>query len=159
MKQKESVLFYHAQAAEQGLTGKDLEAFIATEIFHGIRAGDVECKKTYIKDDEKECMRYAKSLVSNHFKKAPELNGGIKYVPATVRGPIIKDEMLKELNVNLKALKALENADENLIQAVEAAIAQRQAQVDEAKQVSKKEKALPSVDQIKEELAKLGVVV
>jgi len=155
MKQVESVILHWTNGTNNGLTGKDLEAYVATEVFHGLRSGDVELRKAAIKEDEKECMRYAKSLVSNHFKKAKEINGGIKYTPATTRGPIVKDEMLRELGKNLKALKSMSEPDMNLITAVEAAIAQRAGQVEEVK----KAKSAPSIDDIKSKLEALGVVI
>ena len=155
MKQVESVILHWTNGTNNGLTGKDLEAYVATEVFHGLRSGDVELRKASIKEDEKECMRYAKSLVSNHFKKAKEINGGIKYTPATTRGPIVKDEMLRELTKNLKALKAMAEPDMNLILAVEAAIDNRASQVEEVKKV----KAAPSIDDIKAKLEALGVAI
>lgn len=156
MKQKESVVHFNAIGTEQGLTGKDLEAFVVTEVFHGLQAGDIEHKNPAMKDDEKECKRYAKALVSNHYKKAKELNGGIKYVPATTRGPIIKDVMLKELTEVLKQIEGREGADQ-LVSDTRFLIETRKAELEALKPAKTSAKKVFTLEEIQASLAKYQI--
>lgn len=154
LKQKDAVVQFWNQGSQQGLAGKDLESFVANEVYHGIASGDIEHRDESIRTDEKRARSYAKSLTSNHFKKAKEINGGVKYEPATKRGPVVKDQRLKDLIESLKALKA-NNADMNLISQVEAAAEARRAEVDAEKSKSK----LPSIEDTMAKLAELGISV
>jgi len=62
-------------------------------------AGIVDGSISFNKDtsDEKEVMRYVSGMISNHFRKAKELNGGASYAPqSTGRGS--RDSQLSELS-------------------------------------------------------------
>lgn len=154
MKQKEAVINFWKQGSEQGLTGKDLVEFVSNEVFHGLMAGDIDHGSATIKTDEKEARSYAKAVTHNYFKKAKELNGGIKYEPTSKRGPIVKDPELKDLKTALKALEA-NQADMGLISQVKDRISSKEAEI----QASKAQSKLPSLDQAMETLAKLGINV
>jgi len=160
MKQKDAVVLYWTQGTEQGLTGKDLEAFVSTEIFHGLQAGDIDHRNAAMKEDEKECQRYAKALVSNHFKKAKEINGGVKYIPQTTRGPIIKDQALKDLSICLKAMQGRDDVTEEMIQSTSFLIESRKAELEAAKPAKKPAaKKVLSLEEIQATLAKYSVEV
>lgn len=154
IKQKDAVVQFWNQGTEQGLSGKDLQEYVATEIFHGLSAGDIEHRDESIRSDEKRCKSYARSLVGNHFKKAKEINGGVKYEPTTKRGPLVKDQRLKDLMESIKSLKA-NNADMTLISQVEAAAEVRRAELEAEKSKSK----LPSMEETMAKLAELGINV
>lgn len=134
IKQKEAVFAAFALGREQGLQDAQLINFAVEQVRSGIAGGDVGYEKD--RSNEKQVASYSKALVSNWLKKDPRLNGGTKYVPATKRGPQIKDETLKALTENLKSLKA-HNADMTIIQRVEKAVEDRRAQVAAAKSASK----------------------
>jgi len=160
MKQKDAVVHFWTQGTEQGLTGKDLEAFVATEIFHGLQAGDIEHRNPAIKEDEKECQRYAKALVSNHFKKAKEINGGVKYIPSNPRGPIVKDAALKDLTICLKAMQGRDDVTQEMIQATTFLIENRKAELAAAKPAkSASAKRVLTLDEIQTTLAKYNIEV
>ena len=159
MKQKDAVVHFWTQGTEQGLTGKDLEAFVATEIFHGLQAGDIEHRNPAIKEDEKECQRYAKALVSNHFKKAKEINGGVKYIPSNPRGPIVKDAALKDLTICLKAMQGRDDVTQEMIQTTNNLIESRKAALEAAKPAKVAARKMLSIDEIQATLAKYNVEV
>ena len=84
--------------AREQLTDDNLKT-IKSNVVAGIISGTVEFKKST--SDEKEIARYVSGMVSNHLRKAKELNGGVKYNPqSTGRGS--RDPQISELNKLLK---------------------------------------------------------
>lgn len=80
--------------AKEQLTA-DQFSFIKSSIVAGIINGSI----SYNKDlgDDKEIARYVSGMISNHFRKAKELNGGNSYAPqSTGRGS--RDSQLSELS-------------------------------------------------------------
>lgn len=68
---------------------------IKANVVSNIIDGSVSYNKDL--DDDKEIARYVSGMVSNHFRKAKELNGGETYSPqSTGRGS--KDTQLSELS-------------------------------------------------------------
>lgn len=77
---------------------KDQMSKIKETIVEQIRAGEVSFNKEV---DEITLNKYVSGMVSNHFRKTKELNGGAKYVPkSTGRGS--RDPQLSALNLLLK---------------------------------------------------------
>lgn len=68
--------------AKEHLSSEQL-AEVKNIVANAIINGDVAFSKTDA--DEKSIRRYTAGLVDNHLRKAKELNGGQKYVPATTR--------------------------------------------------------------------------
>src|SRR5581483_7039528 len=91
MKQKDAVFAAYQAAVANGMEhGSDaLYEQVAAVVQAGIASGEVDYGKDRTK--ESEVKSYARSLVSNWFKKDERISGA-KYVPATRRGPQIKDE-------------------------------------------------------------------
>lgn len=80
--------------AKDQLTSEQFST-IKTNIVNGIVNGSI----SYSKDlgDDKEIVRYVSGMISNHFRKAKELNGGNSYAPqSTGRGS--RDSQLSELS-------------------------------------------------------------
>lgn len=152
MKQKEAVFAAITLATTQGLEGDSAHDFAVEQVKLGLMSGEVEHSKGNL--DEKSAKSYAGSLISNWKKKDTRLNGGLKYEPSTKRGPQVKDERLKELNDNLKALKA-HSADMTIVSRVETAIEARRAELNAEKSASK----VQSLDDTFASLAALGIEV
>lgn len=153
IKQKDAVFAAYQAGREQGLEHGSDQLFesVAGLVQAGIANGDVDYSKD--RANEKEVKAYARSLTSNWFKKDERISGA-KYVPATRRGPMIKDETLKALSENLKSLKA-HSADMTIIQRVEQAIQQRRQQLAAQKDKSK----VQTMEETLASLAELGIQV
>jgi len=152
MKQKDAVFAAITLAATNGLEGDSAHDFAVEQVKIGLMTGEVEHSKGQL--DEKAAKSYAGSLISNWKKKDKRLNGGVDYTPTTKRGPQVKDERLKELNDNLKALKA-HSADMTIITRVESAIEARRAELSAEKAASK----VQSLDETLASLQALGIDV
>lgn len=153
IKQKEAVYAAYQSGVNNGLEhGSDqLFDFVAGQMQTGITDGTVDYSGD--RGDEKKVKSYSRSVTSNWFKKDERISGA-KYVPATKRGPQVKDELLRTLNVNLKSLKA-NNADMTLISRVEHAIEARKSEIAATKQASK----VQSMDETLASLQALGIEV
>jgi hypothetical protein len=152
MKQKDFVKQAIMAAIAAGLSAEALNSAAAETIKNGLISGECEHSKGPM--DEKAAKSYAKSLVGNYLKKDKDLNGGVKYEPTTRRGPIVKDQRLKDLKTSLKALEA-NSASPELIAQVTTAIATREAELEAEKTTSK----LPSLEETMAKLAELGINV
>lgn len=150
MKQREAVINFWKQAQENNLEGQAMVDFMVEELYHGFRAGDIEHKSEQIKTDEKMARSYAKALVKDQFKKNPLMNGGVKYEPATKRGPITKDPELKKLKEVLKALEA-RGGDQELIDKVKTRINEKEVEIQAAKS------NVPSMEEAMNTLRELGL--
>ena len=154
MNQKETVFNAFQGATNEGLTGTAHTAFVIDQIACDLTSGECAHSKGPI-TDEKEARKYAGALLSNWKKKDTRLSGGVAYVPATPRGPQVKDGLLKQLNGNLKSLKAHGVEDMDLITRVEAAIATRREELAAAKGIAK----VQPIEDAMAELAALGIAV
>lgn len=154
IKQKDAVFNAIQAASEQGLEGDQLTTFAVEQVKQGLMSGEVQHSKGNM-SDEKAALSYARSLVSNWRKKDERLTGGVKYVPATKRGPIMKDETLRKLNDSLKSLRVNDPDNAELIGKVEAAIDARKSQLAAEKAASK----VQSLDETLAALADLGIEV
>lgn len=135
MKQSEAVRTFINQADSQGLTDKARRDFAVENVKIGLLDGSIAYGKD--RTDEKAVSIYASSVVGNWLKKDTTLNGGVKYEPATKRGPQVKDEQLIALNANLKSLRVLSPDNMDLIGRVESAIEARKAILAQAKETTK----------------------
>ena len=122
---------------------KDQINTIKANVVNNIVNGSVAYNKDVT--DSKEVARYVSGMVSNHFRKAKELNGGNSYAPqSTGRGS--RDSQISELN---KLLKTFEENSEEYNQVV-AAISARKNELatiksEQAKE-RKKQKELASLN-------------
>lgn len=99
--------------AKEQLTSDQFET-IKSNIVSGIISGSISFNKDV--SDEKEVSRYVSGMISNHFRKAKELNGGTAYSPqSTGRGS--RDPQLSELS---KLLGTYEEGSEEFNQIVSA---------------------------------------
>ena len=155
MKQSEAVVMFWKQGVEQGLTGEALKAYAVEEVYHGLMAGDIDYRDQEYIQQPKNAMSYAKSVVHNYHKKNPEMNGGVKYEPATKRGPLVKDPTYKSLKGNLKVLES-QGGDLALIAATKARMTEIEALEKASKPATKNTKTL---QEALAELAELGVQV
>jgi len=121
----------------------DQITLIKGNIVSGIMGGSI----SYSKDiaDSKGVAKYVAGMVSNHFRKAKELNGGNTYSPdSTGRGS--RDPQVSELN---KLLKTMTESTEEYNQVV-SAIASRKTEIAAEKSVllkqKKKQKELASLN-------------
>lgn len=156
IKQKEAVFSAFSAGIDSGMEQGTPALFdhVASLVASGITSGEVEYSKD--RSDEKVAKAYSRSLTSNWFKKDDRINGGTKYIPATKRGPQVKDETLKKLSVSLKSLKAHNGqVDMNLISRVETAIDARKQQLASEKAATK----VQSLDETLAALESLGIEV
>ena len=133
-----------------GIEGEALISQATKKVADGIMDGACEHKSAEVKTNEKLATSYARALVKDRLKKDSDLNGGVKYEPATRRGPITKDPELKKLKGVLKALEH-HSADSNVIDAVKAKIAEKEAEIAASKA------NVPSMEEALETLKELGI--
>jgi len=117
--------------ARDQLSDEQLKS-IRSNITQGILNGSVEFKKENV--SEEEISRYVSGMVSNHLRKAKELNGGETYVPQTT-GRGSKDPQIAELS---KLLKTYSEGSEQYTQ-VQSAIESRKAELSAFKASAAKE--------------------
>jgi hypothetical protein len=98
--------FVPGMNAKSMLSDEQLK-IIRETIIGGIRVGDID----YSKDatNERTVKNYVHGMVDNHLRKAKELNGGVKYAPATSRPRKEKDDTVVTVacDEKLAALQAL----------------------------------------------------
>jgi hypothetical protein len=104
MKKQNEAVFAAITSIKGSLTGNLTNSEIsqvAEMVTQGIEDGEVAFSDAaHAKyDTTAKKFAYAKSMVKNWLRKSTTLNGGIKYVPETKRGPVG--------DATLKALKAL----------------------------------------------------
>ena len=116
---------------------------VKSNIVSGIVSGSIDFKKEVT--DEKEISRYVSGMVSNHLRKAKELNGGSTYSPqSTGRGS--RDPQISELNKLLKTYEEGTNEFNQIVTAIEARKAELVAERAAAAKERKKAKELSSIN-------------
>lgn len=119
-------------SAREQLSDEQLSA-VKSFVTKAIMSGTVEYGKDI--SDEKEVSKYVSGMVSNHLRKAKELNGGATYAPqSTGRGS--RDGQISELN---KLLKTYKEGTEEYNQILDA-ITSRKTEISADKAVVLKEK-------------------
>lgn len=118
--------------AKSQLTSEQL-ATIKSNIVDGIMNDTISFSKDT--DDRKEVVKYVAGMVSNHFRKAKELNGGTTYSP-TSTGKGSRDTQISELN---KLLKTFSEGSDEYNQVV-SAIAARKEELASIKAEQQKER-------------------
>ena len=107
-----------------------------------ISAGGVEYSKDI--SNEKEVAKYVSGMVSNHLRKAKELNGGETYVPqSTGRGS--RDTQISELN---KLLKTYAEGTEEYNQILNAITSRKNEIAAEKAEVSKEKRKAKELSSI-----------
>lgn len=164
MKQSEAVVMFFALAiksTEEGGAGlpdnkgdKTTRAFVVGKMEEGLRDGTINWSGD--RSDPKAVATYAKSLVGNHFKKQPALNGGegFKYVPETRRGPQDKNPEIVELKSSIASIK-FHNGDMSLVRRAEARI----QEIREADKLAKKGATVRPLEEAVAALAASGIRV
>jgi hypothetical protein len=128
--------------AREQLTDSQLKT-IKANIVSGIINGSIDFKKDT--SNESEIARYVSGMVSNHLRKAKELNGGSKYEPqSTGRGS--RDPQISELNKLLNTYDKGTSEYSQIVEAIEARKAVLAEQKAEAAKAKKKEKELQSIN-------------
>lgn len=153
-KQKDAVFTALETARSQGLEGDAAREFAVEQVTQGLIAGEVQHSAGKV-EDPKKAKSYARSLVANWLKKDDRLNGGVKYVPETKRGPQVKDEQLKKLNAALKSLEVNDPENTETIERVRNAINARKTQLAAEKAATK----VQSMDEALATLSELGIDV
>ena len=118
---------------------KTIKANISAAIINGT----VEFRKRNCTPEE--ISRYVSGMVSNHLRKAKDLNGGKAYVPES-SGRGSRDAQIQELN---KLLKTYTEGSDEYIQIVEAINTRKSVLASEraeAAKAKKKQKDLNSID-------------
>lgn len=134
--------FDPSSPARDQLTDDQLKT-IKSNIVSGIIAGSVDFKKETT--DEKEISRYVSGMVSNHLRKAKELNGNQTYSPqSTGRGS--RDPQISELNKLLKTYNEGSEEYNQIVTAIESRKAELNAERSAAAKERKKQKELNSID-------------
>lgn len=125
--------FDGSQPAKDQLSDDQLKT-IKSNIVSGIVNGSISFNKDT--SDEKEIYRYVSGMISNHFRKAKELNGGSSYAPqSTGRGS--RDPQLSELS---KLLGTYDEGSDEFNQIVSAINSRKAELADEKATVSAEKK-------------------
>jgi transcription termination factor NusB len=107
-----------------------------------IAGGKVEYSKDF--SDEKEVFKYVSGMVSNHLRKAKELNGGSTYAPqSTGRGS--RDGQISELN---KLLKTYSEGSAEYTQIVDAITSRKNELASEKAEAFKEKKKVKELSSI-----------
>lgn len=135
--------FNSASPARDQLSDDQLKT-IRANITNGIMNGLIEFKKDTF--TEEEVSRYVSGMVSNHLRKAKELNGGETYVPqSTGRGS--KDPQIAELSKLLKTYAEGSEQYSQVLSAIESRKAELNAfKVAAAKENKPKKASVPSIN-------------
>ena len=152
MTQKEAVVnqvksvlgstFNEGIPAKDQLTDDQLKT-IKSNITFGILNGTIDFKKDT--KDENEISRYVSGMVSNHLRKAKELNGGDTYIPqSTGRGS--RDPQISELNKLLKTYDEDSTEYSQIMTAIEARKNELASERASAAKERRKVKELDSID-------------
>lgn len=164
MKQSEAVVLFFTLAVKPVAEGgaglpsdkanKETRAFVVGKVEEGLRDGSIGWSGD--RTDPATVKTYAKSVVGNHFKKQPALNGGadFKYEPLTRRGPIDKNPEIVELKQSIASLKH-HGGDMSLVRRAEARI----ADIREAEKAAKKGVNIVPLDQALAALEAKGIRV
>lgn len=116
---------------------------VKANVVKGIIDGDVAFKKDT--SDEKEIARYVSGMVSNHMRKAKELNGGNTYSPQT-SGKGSRDPQVAELSKLLKTYTEGTDEYNQILSAIESRKEEIAAEKAAAAKEKKKQKELSSIN-------------
>ena len=137
--------FDSTKPAKIQLTAEQIKT-IKSNVVDGIINGSVVFGKDTT--DSKEIARYVSGMVSNHFRKSKELNGGEQYNPQST-GKGSRDSQVSELN---KLLKTFDEGSDEYKQITEAIAARKNQLVAEKVEQMKEKK-------IKKELSSINTDV
>jgi len=121
----------------------DQFSLIKANIVSGIVGGSIAFNKDV--SDEKEVSRYVSGMISNHFRKAKELNGGSSYAPqSTGRGS--RDTQLSELSKLLGTYEEGSDEFNQIVSAIDSRKSELQAEKAVASATRKRQKELASLN-------------
>jgi hypothetical protein len=104
---------YHKGLNVKSVMSKDMKAEVNKILCDGFNAGEIELSTTYA--TPAELKSYTSGLISNWLRKDPELNGGVKYVPANPGSRVgSTDPQMKALKILLS--QTTDEADREEIQ-------------------------------------------
>lgn len=115
---------------------KEQTTQVKETIFSQIQAGDVSFNKDV---DETTLKRYVSGMVSNHCRKAKELNGGAKYSPKTT-GRGSRDPQLSAMNLLLKQVTETDGEESDNYTKVFTAISARRTELADERALLAKER-------------------
>lgn len=122
---------------------KDQIDTIKANVVNNIVSGNVSFTKD--SSDLKEVEKYVGGMISNHFRKAKELNGGSSYSPqSTGRGS--RDSQISELNKLLKTFDEGSDEYDQVIAAISARKSELALEKNEQAKTKRKQKELASID-------------
>lgn len=128
--------------AKDQLSSDQLEV-IKANIFNGIVNGSISFNKDT--SDSKEVSRYVSGMISNHFRKSKELNGGNTYTPqSTGRGS--RDPQLSELSKLLGTYTEGSDEFKQILSAIESRKQELAAEKAVVAAEKKRQKELASID-------------
>lgn len=135
--------FTVGQTNVKGLLNTDQLTEVRENIFNGILNGEILFNKDT--SDSKVLSRYVNGMIDNHFRKAKELNGGLKYTPANP-GKGRRDPQLSALR---KLIKQYSEGSDEFVK-VSGAIVTRETELTEERKTiataRKRENVLNSID-------------
>lgn len=127
--------------AREQLSDEQLKA-VKQFVVSGIMDGSVDYKKDL---EEEEVTRYVSGMVSNHLRKAKELNGGVTYSPqSTGRGS--RDAQISELHKLLKTYEEGTEEFNQIMNAIETRKTEIAAEKDSIVKEKKKAKEFSSIN-------------
>lgn len=134
--------FDSSKSAKDQLTANQIST-IRDNIVSGIVNGTIAFNKD--SNDIETVKRYVPGMISNHFRKAKELNGGGSYAPQS-SGRGSRDSQISELN---KLLKTFEEGTDEYNQVISAIASRKEELASEKSDTSKekrKQKELASIN-------------
>jgi hypothetical protein len=128
--------------AKESLSSEQLNE-VRESVLNGILNGEIQFNGDT--GDSKSLSRYVNGMIDNHFRKAKELNGGIKYTPANP-GKGRRDPQLSALK---KLAKNYSEGTDEFVR-VTSAIQSREQELSEERKISaasrKRDSVLSSID-------------
>ena len=128
--------------ARDQLTEDQLKT-VKANVVAGILNGSIEFKTEY--SDEKDVIRYVSGMVSNHLRKARELNGNVNHSPLS-SGRGSRDPQISELTKLLKTYSDDSEEYKQVIIAINARKTELTAEKNEQAKATKKQKVSYNID-------------
>lgn len=132
--------FDSSMPAKDQLT-KDQFSLLKANVVQGIVDGNVSYNKEV--SDIKEVEKYVSGMISNHFRKAKELNGNTTYTPSSGSS---RDPQLVELQKLLKTYEEGTDEYNQIVSAVNSRKEEIAAEKANNKKAKQKEKKLKNLD-------------
>jgi len=128
--------------AKDQLTAEQFST-IRANVVDGIMSGSISYNKDI--SDNKEVARYVSGMISNHFRKAKELNGGASYAPQS-SGRGTRDPQLSELSKLLGTYTEGSDEYNQIVSAISSRKSELAAEKNAASISKKQQKELASLN-------------